>query len=771
MTDTIQRSLSERQHKVQSAREYLARTRQLFSGFGSEQLKTTLSQFDDLEKALNADAVRLVILGEFSRGKSSLLNALLKINLLPTAQQATTAINTFIHALPPGRTDRHIKVYYQDNRPPEEIAWSDGDSLTRWGTELEASHADIRKTLDHIDVFMDHPLLNRGLVLIDTPGLESVMQHHEQITRKAIAEAHIALWLQNTTQLGGSASEWKFLDNTLRTHFRKFITVIGWWDKVLEPNDVIDQKKPETERSAEKLDVIRANFRKSLQNHPSDEIEILTGDENLIPVSAHWALSQEPDKQRRSGIDRLADRIAALFSSGEAVEQIYHKPLQQLTHIQKQLSENLADEMQQLEADKTLTERQRELESFDQDIQWTEQKAEGIARDSREEHDRAARALIENIKRELVYPLRELRIEIEDRIDEGYIRRLVNTRAKSIRLPDDLEEKFLTVSEQVNLAWETRKQELAKTLEGLRVDYAKQMEAQAGEVRSRLSGMNVELQSLDVNFDLDFSDIEQHHREKLELENRIAASQDEIERIQQEMSGQASNQAQIETVRAAITRHERLIDNLGQQPTPTTRYRRDQIKEGGMYSKAEYGDVPYTDDSNVKAWKEAYDRQFNALQDKETFLQTLIAEEQRKTGLRMSLEKAQKKYEQELSKLERQRLTYEQQIQESQGNLVRQAMQRLVKRTSGQLDQRIQYLEAHVADAIQKVFDDQLAALQACVREQYLEPLNAKREKRAEIQELLQKGETEINRRKIELAQARNDVDDLLAVTQNALQQ
>jgi hypothetical protein len=98
-------------------------------------------------------------------------------------------------------------------------------------------------------------------------------------------------------------------------------------------------------------------------------------------------------------------------------------------------------------------------------------------------------------------------------------------------------------------------------------------------------------------------------------------------------------------------------------------------------------------------------------------------------------------------------------------------MQRLVKRTSGQLDQRIQYLEAHVADAIQKVFDDQLAALQACVREQYLEPLNAKREKRAEIQELLQKGETEINRRKIELAQARKDVDDLLAVTQNALQQ
>ncbi|MGI9213693.1 MAG: dynamin family protein, partial [Methylococcaceae bacterium] len=351
MTDILNQGLQQRQAKVKTAKEYLARTRQLFNEFGSDQLKTTLSHFNGLADALNADEVRLVVLGEFSRGKSSLVNALLGINLLPTAMEATTAINTFIRALPAGRTDRHIKVHYQNGTPDQEIPWLDDKALVSWGTELDAGHADVRKTLDYIEVFMDHPLLQKGLVLIDTPGLESVMEHHEMITRRAIAESHIALWVQNTTQLGGSASEWDFLEETLRTNFSKFITVVGWWDKVLEPEDSQDLQKSETQREEEKLERIRANFRKHLSD--AREIASLTGPEHLIPVSAKWAMTTDPEKQRRSNVNRLAERITNMFTSGEAMEQIYSKPLQQMTHIQNQLSTTLADELQQLASDKT----------------------------------------------------------------------------------------------------------------------------------------------------------------------------------------------------------------------------------------------------------------------------------------------------------------------------------------------------------------------------------------------------------------------------------
>lgn len=768
MRDILDQSLQARQHKIQTAKEYLQRTQQLFDTFGSTELKSSHAKFSELLSALDSDAIRLVVLGEFSRGKSSLVNALLGIELLPTAVQATTAINTFVRMLPEGRSERFIRIHFQDGRPAQEIPWTDDTALERWGTELDESHADARKQVDYIEAFMSHPLLAKGLVLVDTPGLQSVMAHHEAITRKAIAEAHIALWVQNTSQLGGAATEWDFLSDTIRNNFRKFITVIGWWDKVLDPDDARDQRKPLEERVAEKLNVVKSNFMKYLQD--ACEVEQLTNADHLIPVSARWAMSKDTSQQSRSGIDLLAKRIAEMFSSGEALEQVYGKPLKQLSNIQRQLAEGLNDEIQQLESDKTLEMRARELEVFDQDIKLLRQEADGVARDSREEHDRVARLMVEKIRRELVMPLAEIKADIENQVDVRYVKRQIEKRVKNIGLPEDLHTAFQTVSTQVSQAWSAQKKELDRALEGLSADYSKQMEKHAGQVRGEMAQLDVEVPALDISFKLDFDTIEQHHRQAMELNQEISARQNEIETIQTEVSSYASNKAQLEMARQAVTRAERMIDNLGSQPTPIRSSRREVVKKGGAYSNDTYGDVPYTDNSNVMAWQAERDKMTKALADKEARMEQIATEEEKKTGLRMSLEKAQKKYEREVADFEKKKAAYEQQAQAAQSDLVQETTQKLIKNTAGQLDQRIRYLQDHVADAIHKVFSDQLKALQACVEEQYLEPLRAKLAKREEIQSLLQQGDAEIRQRKADLRQAQQQVSELLDLTENALQ-
>lgn len=768
MRDILDQSLQARQHKIQTAKEYLQRTQQLFDTFGSTELKSSHAKFSELLSALDSDAIRLVVLGEFSRGKSSLVNALLGIELLPTAVQATTAINTFVRMLPEGRSERFIRIHFQDGRPAQEIPWTDDTALERWGTELDESHADARKQVDYIEAFMSHPLLAKGLVLVDTPGLQSVMAHHEAITRKAIAEAHIALWVQNTSQLGGAATEWDFLSDTIRNNFRKFITVIGWWDKVLDPDDARDQRKPLEERVAEKLNVVKSNFMKYLQD--ACEVEQLTNADHLIPVSARWAMSKDTSQQSRSGIDLLAKRIAEMFSSGEALEQVYGKPLKQLSNIQRQLAEGLNDEIQQLESDKTLEMRARELEVFDQDIKLLRQEADGVARDSREEHDRVARLMVEKIRRELVMPLAEIKADIENQVDVRYVQRQIEKRVKNIGLPEDLHTAFQTVSTQVSQAWSAQKKELGRALEGLSADYSKQMEKHAGQARGEMAQLDVEVPALDISFKLDFDTIEQHHRQAMELNQEISARQNEIETIQTEMSSYAANKAQLEMARQAVTRAERMIDNLGSQPTPIRSSRREVVKKGGAYSNDTYGDVPYTDNSNVMAWQAERDKMTKALADKEARMEQIATEEEKKTGLRMSLEKAQKKYEREVADFEKKKAAYEQQAQSAQSDLVQETTQKLIKNTAGQLDQRIRYLQDHVADAIHKVFSDQLKALQACVEEQYLEPLRAKLAKREEIQSLLQQGDAEIRQRKADLRQAQQQVSELLDLTENALQ-
>lgn len=768
MTLALDQGLSRRKEKVQIAKDFLARTKELFDQFGSSELKTSHARFEELLDALNSDAIRLVVLGEFSRGKSSLVNALLNIELLPTSMEATTAINTFVRMLPEGRTDRFIRIHFQDNlRPAQEISWADDTALEKWGTELDTENADLRKTLDYIEVFMDHPLLAKGMVLIDTPGLKSVMAHHEAITRKAIAEAHIALWVQNTTQLGGAATEWEFLSDTIRNNFRKFVTVIGWWDKVLDPEDSRDKRKPVEERTAEKLDIVRQNFRKYLNN--SEEVEQLTNEQHLIPVSARWAMNGTEEQKRQSGINVLSERIADMFTSGEALEQIYSKPLQQLSNIQRQLADRIRDEVQQLESNKTLEERARDLQTLDQDIKLLQQEAEAVTRDSREEHTRVANTLVETIKRNMIGPLADLKADIENQVNTNYVKRQVEKRVTQIGLPDDLHQKFKSVSEGINATWNIQRKDLGEALAGLSADYSKQMAKHTGRLTQEMGKLDVQIPALEINQDLDFSAIERHHRQALELEQGIAERQRQIDALENDIDKNMANQSQLNTAKEALNRSERTLRQLGSQPAPETHYRRKCVRDGGAYGSDEYADVPYTDDSNVRQWRQERDKIAQDLADKESRLATIMAEEERKTGIRMSLEKAQKKYEKEVADFERKKAAFEQKALVEQETLIQETTDRLIRSTAGQLDQRIRYLENNVADAIQKAFADQLEALKACVEEQFFEPMNAKRANREEVQRLLQQGEAEIAQRKQQLQTALNDIMDLQALTANAL--
>lgn len=767
MTDILNQSLETRQKKIQVAKDFLARTQQLFDEFGSVELKTAHARFDKILSALNSDAIRLVVLGEFSRGKSSLVNALLGIKLLPTALEATTAINTFVRMLPSGRKDRFIRIHFQDGSQPQEVPWTDDAALVRWGTELDESNADVRKTLDYIEAFMDHPLLAKGLVLVDTPGLQSVMEHHEAITRKAISEAHIALWVQTADQLGGVATEWEFMTDTLRNNFRKFITVIGFWDRVLAPEDDHELRKPVEQRAQEKLDRVKQNFKKYIQDQ--EELTLLTDSDHLIPVSARWAMSGDSDKQAQSGIDVLSYRIAEMLSNGEAIEEIYGKPLQELSHIQRQLADSLDDELRQLDVDKTLEERARDLTTFDQDIKQLKQESEMVAIESRAEHERNARVLVEAVKRDLVTPLADLKTDIENQVDVRYVQRQIDRRVKDIGLPDDLHQQFRSVSQQVGQDWSKHRQHMTKVLEALSADYRKQMEKHAGQIKGELGKMDVELPSLDISFKADFSAVEQHHQQAMALEREIAARKDQIEELEAEQSKYAANPAQVEMARQAVLRAERLLDGLGGQPVPGTRQSWEVVDKGGMYSSDTYGNVSRPDDSNVKIWKSERDDLKNLIDQKEARLAEIAAAEERKTGIRLSQEKAQKKYEREVADAERRKKQAEQQAKAVEGEMAQEITKRLIRNTAGQLDQRIRYLEGHVSGAIEKVFADQLRALQACVEEQYLEPLNAKRAKREQLQQLLRQGEAEIAQRRARLQQAGKDVADLLALTQNAL--
>ena len=775
MNEALDYSLQKRQDHIKTAQSYLQRTQALFEAFGSPELKSSHAKFEELSKALASDSkVLLVVIGEFTRGKSKLVNALLGTHVLLSAQEATTAINTFVQALPEGKTEKFIRIHFQDDRPSQDIPWLDDSVLEKWGTELNEENADARQTVKSIDVFTSHPLLDKGLVIIDTPGLQSVAQHHEEITRKAIAEAHIALWVQSTAQLGGNATEWHFLANTIRKSFRKFITVVNMWDTVLEPVDQHEKIKPESIRVREKLDKVKQNFKKRLADQPDSELQQLTNSDNLMGVSALWALSDDPKQQERSGVDKLANRISEMFSTGEALEQIYLKPLQQLSHIQEQLAEGIADELTQLSSSQTLEERQQNLDLLDTQIKSLETELKSETLETKGEHQRAAEVLAQQIESKLVHPLIDLKSDIEAQVTQSYVKRMIEKKTKKIGLPEDLESQFNAVSQMVASYWAQEKENLNTKLTELRVGYAERMQKHTGQLKASLGQIEVSLPSLDISFDVDFSAIEEYQTKKFELENAIQAREQEIDTLESEKLANVANMEKIQMAKQGLARAYSQRDSLGSQPAPTTRTRTEEVSRGGLgiadfFLGKKTIHVEYDDYSNVKAWKEQQGEAKALIADKEKRVEQIMAEEEKKTHRRMSLEAAQRKYEQEKEKLRKDQEKYERQMAKEHETLVEDTTRKLVNSTAGQLEQRIRYLQDYAKQSIAKIFADQVSLLEACVKEQYLEPLNAKSTQRAEVQELLKQGKEQVQKRQQELEQAQEDLRQLLDITQSAL--
>ncbi len=170
----------------------LAQTILLLENLGPE-LTTNVEKLRLLENRLEAEHFHLAVLGQFKRGKSTLLNALMGEEILPASVVPLTAIPTFIYWGP----EQRVRIIFEDERPPEEFVPNRENCLTdylnRFVTE-ESNPKNTKKVLQ-AEVFHPSKLLSGGLVLIDTPGIGSTYQHNTVTTLNFLPQCDAALFL------------------------------------------------------------------------------------------------------------------------------------------------------------------------------------------------------------------------------------------------------------------------------------------------------------------------------------------------------------------------------------------------------------------------------------------------------------------------------------------------------------------------------------------------------------------------------------------------
>ncbi|MDG2084968.1 MAG: dynamin family protein [Planctomycetota bacterium] len=183
------------------------------------------------QKGSKKEALKVAILGEFSSGKSRLINALLEEKILSVGLvPVTRSVTRIIHGKKIGVTVKHMDGTTVEVAPDQLKAYTDERKKEEGASEVD-------------EVILEHPSpILKQVEIWDTPGFNSNNQLHDQVASQLMLEADAVLWVIAGHQVG-SRSETKLLETVKRAQ-GKVVGVLNQVDR-LENEEAIERQKQE----------------------------------------------------------------------------------------------------------------------------------------------------------------------------------------------------------------------------------------------------------------------------------------------------------------------------------------------------------------------------------------------------------------------------------------------------------------------------------------------------------------------------------------------
>jgi len=162
-------------------------------------------------------------IGQFKRGKSTLLNALVGHEVVPTGYVPVTAVPTVIRF----GDELRARIRMRDGE------WRDVDLSELKEYVTEELNPENKKGVDGAEVFVPSPLLSSGMCFVDTPGLGSVFTGNSATTQAFIP--HIDAGLVVVGADPPIAGEELALVESVGRQVQDLILVINKADRTTDP--------------------------------------------------------------------------------------------------------------------------------------------------------------------------------------------------------------------------------------------------------------------------------------------------------------------------------------------------------------------------------------------------------------------------------------------------------------------------------------------------------------------------------------------------------
>ena len=130
---------------------------------------------DIMQEALEKKEYLISFMGQFSAGKSKLINNILQKDILPVHITETTAVITLIRY---GESE-YAEVTYKDGIE-KQISVAESQQLWQSGAGEEITK------IEAITIYLPNPLLKDGLIIVDTPGINTIINAHIQLTTELL---------------------------------------------------------------------------------------------------------------------------------------------------------------------------------------------------------------------------------------------------------------------------------------------------------------------------------------------------------------------------------------------------------------------------------------------------------------------------------------------------------------------------------------------------------------------------------------------------------
>lgn len=183
-------------------------------------------RLQDARKRLNSDSMQVLVVGEFSRGKSTFINALLGEPVLPARVNPTTAALTLIEGLP----ERKLVFIYQNGE--QENVSLPTEKINKFLDQYITTKNIGVNRIKQVKLSWPGCLEKLKCTIVDTPGVNDLDEVREEITFSYLSQADACIVILDSQQ-PLSASERRFLrDRVLGSDIHKMLFVINRIDEV-----------------------------------------------------------------------------------------------------------------------------------------------------------------------------------------------------------------------------------------------------------------------------------------------------------------------------------------------------------------------------------------------------------------------------------------------------------------------------------------------------------------------------------------------------------